>query len=152
MQGRGRPDVSGALDGNGRRSIYVAVRRNFLSPMMLAFDTPQPFSTVGRRSVSNVPAQALMLMNDPFILEQCQLWANRLLSKSHVDIDAAIRDLYETAVARPPTDEEIAAAREFIQLQSAELRVPTEQIMLDPRIWTDLCHVLVNVKEFIFIR
>src|SRR4029079_19680611 len=41
MQGRGRPDVSGALDGNGRRSIYVAVRRNFLSPMMLAFDTPQ---------------------------------------------------------------------------------------------------------------
>src|SRR5262249_54545860 len=67
MQGRGRPKDSGPLDGNGRRSIYISVRRNFLSPMMLAFDTPNPFSTVGRRTVSNVPAQALILMNDPLV-------------------------------------------------------------------------------------
>ena len=67
MQGRGRPGASGPLDGNGRRSIYISIRRNFLSPMMLAYDTPIPFSTVGRRNVSNVPAQALILMNDPFV-------------------------------------------------------------------------------------
>ena len=48
MEGRGRPGKSGPLDGNGRRSIYVEVRRNFLSPMMRAFDTPVPHSTVGR--------------------------------------------------------------------------------------------------------
>ena len=46
MIGRGRPK-SGPMDGNGRRTIYIGVRRNFLSSMMLAFDTPQPFSTVG---------------------------------------------------------------------------------------------------------
>ena len=39
LDGRGRP-ASGPLDGDGRRSIYIAVRRNFLSPLLLAFDTP----------------------------------------------------------------------------------------------------------------
>ena len=48
-EGRGRP-ASGPLDGDGRRSLYLAVRRNFLSPLLLAFDTPIPFSTVGRRT------------------------------------------------------------------------------------------------------
>ena len=44
---------------------------------MLAFDTPIPFSTVGRRNVSNVPAQALILLNDPFVHEQAAVWAER---------------------------------------------------------------------------
>ena len=55
MDGRGRPARSGPLDGDGRRSIYLNVRRNFLNPMFLAFDVPVPFSTMGRRNVSNVP-------------------------------------------------------------------------------------------------
>ena len=82
MEGRGRPEQSGPLDGDGRRSIYVEVRRNFLSPFMVAFDTPQPASTTGRRNVSNVPAQALIMMNDPFVFEQCQIWATRALAEA----------------------------------------------------------------------
>src|SRR6476620_9975443 len=76
MVGRGRPG-SGPLDGDGRRSLYLQVRRNFLNPMFLAFDYPIPFSTMGRRSVSNVPAQALAMMNNPFIAQQADLWAQR---------------------------------------------------------------------------
>jgi hypothetical protein len=45
MQGRGRPREAGPLDGNGRRGIYLDVRRNFLTPMFLAFDYPIPFTT-----------------------------------------------------------------------------------------------------------
>src|SRR5262249_30302691 len=81
QQGRGRP-ASGPMDGAGRRSIYLAVRRNFLSSMLLAFDMPIPFSTVGRRTVSNVPAQALILMNDPFAHQQAELWAKRTLAQA----------------------------------------------------------------------
>ena len=44
MEGRGRPRQSGPLDSNGRRSIYLNVRRNFLNPMFLAFDAPVPFA------------------------------------------------------------------------------------------------------------
>ena len=80
MDGRGRPQHSGPLDGDGRRSIYLSVRRNFLNPMFLAFDTPVPFSTMGRRNVSNVPAQALTLMNDPLVAHLARLWADRLIA------------------------------------------------------------------------
>ncbi len=65
MSGRGRPLVSGPLDGEGRRSLYLAVRRNFLNPMFLAFDYPATATTVGRRGTSNVPAQALALFEQP---------------------------------------------------------------------------------------
>ncbi len=50
QDGRGKPK-SGPLDGEGRRSIYTQVRRNFLPPMFLAFDYPLPISTIGSRSV-----------------------------------------------------------------------------------------------------
>jgi hypothetical protein len=39
QDGRGKP-VSGPLDGNGRRSVCLEVRRNFLTPLLLAFDYP----------------------------------------------------------------------------------------------------------------
>ena len=74
MEGRGRP-AGGPLDGDGRRSLYIKIRRNFLSPMLLAYDMPAPSATIGRRSVSNVPAQALILMNDPFVTQQAGVWA-----------------------------------------------------------------------------
>jgi hypothetical protein len=58
QDGRGK-QASGPLDGDGRRSIYIQVRRNFLTPMFLAFDYPLPVSTIGSRTVSTVPSQAL---------------------------------------------------------------------------------------------
>ena len=65
QSGRGRPP-SGPLDGLGRRSIYIQVRRNFLTPLFLAFDYPLPVSTMGRRTTSTVPSQALIMMNNEF--------------------------------------------------------------------------------------
>lgn len=150
MQGRGKPG-QGPLDGNGRRSIYISVRRNFLSPMMLAFDAPQPFSTVGKRNVSNVPAQALILMNDPFVIEQAKLWAQREL-KQQASPAEHIQSLYMTAFGRPPSAAEIETGKAFLQNQSAEYNLPADNPLTDIRLWQDYCHVLMNVKEFIFIR
>src|SRR5207248_3696797 len=99
MIGRGRP-ASGPLDGDGRRSLYLNVRRNFLNPMFLAFDYPVPFTTIGRRSVSNVPAQALTLLNNPFVLEQAKLWAQRALADQDRPAHDRIARLYESAFGR----------------------------------------------------
>jgi hypothetical protein len=151
MQGRGRPG-GGPLDGNGRRSIYISIRRNFLSPMMLAFDTPSPFSTMGKRNVSNVPAQALTLMNDPFVVEQAKLWAKRILAEpSMTEPKQRIARLYLEAFAREPAPEELAAAEAFLATQAEQYKLPPEATARDERVWTDLCHVLMNVKEFIFV-
>ncbi len=151
MQGRGRPGRSGPLDGDGRRSIYISVRRNFLSPMMLAFDTPIPFNTTGRRNISNVPAQALIMMNDPFVVQQAEKWAKSLID-SKADRESRIRRIYEQAFGRVPTKQERAMAIEFLEKQSASLNVESADIDNDIRIWRDFCHVIFNVKQFIYIN
>ncbi len=143
QEGRGRP-ASGPLDGDGRRSVYLAVRRNFLSPFLLAFDTPIPFSTVGRRTLSNVPAQALILLNDPFVHQQAQQWAKRVLAQPGSTRERII-GMYESAFARPPTEAEVAECVAYLDQQ------PAAQAR-DEAAWTDLAHVLFNVKEFIFVN
>ncbi|MEX2185379.1 MAG: PSD1 and planctomycete cytochrome C domain-containing protein [Pirellulales bacterium] len=150
LEGRGRP-ASGPLDGDGRRSVYIGVRRNFLSPMMMAFDTPPPVSTVGRRNVSNVPAQALMLLNGPFVVEQARIWADRVLSDGPKSSRDRIDHLYREAFARTATDEEIADALSFLDVQGEALGIAADARANDPRLWADLCHVLFNVKEFVFV-
>lgn len=146
MQGRGRPKDSGPLDGNGRRSIYISVRRNFLSPMMLAFDTPNPFSTVGRRTVSNVPAQALILLNDPFVIEQASHWADRILAEPDKTTSQKIDQMYMTAFGRHPTNVEITEAVSFLQSNGNEQKETSREA------WSNLCHVMFNLKEFIFVE
>jgi hypothetical protein len=145
LMGRGRP-ASGPLDGYGRRSIYTAVRRNFLSPFLLAFDAPIPFSAVGRRTVSNVPAQALILMNDPLVHQQADLWAQRVLASTG-DMRQHIGTMYLGAFARPVSERELAMCLDFLAGQSQLHGTGTES----PAAWADLAHALINVKEFIFL-
>jgi hypothetical protein len=147
MAGRGRPDASGPLDGDGRRSIYLNVRRNFLTPMLLAFDFPTPFTTIGRRSVSNVPSQALTMLNNPFVLQQAQVWGTNIVKDEELRARERISRMYEAAFARPPSQGELADALAFVEDQERAYGKES-----DPRVWSDLCHVLFNVKEFIFVQ
>jgi hypothetical protein len=133
MEGRGRPGHSGPLDGAGRRSIYLEVRRNFPDPFLTTFDLPGPGNTVGRRSVSNVPAQALVLLNDPFVHEQAECWAKRESSGSTAE---RIDRMYWTSFSRAPTDAERSACVIFVTDND----------------WPALAHALWNVKEFIYLR
>ena len=148
MQGRGRPKESGPLDGAGKRSVYIAVRRNFLSPMLIAYDTPAPFTTIGRRNVSNVPAQALILMNDPFVAEQARLWVRNLLSVRSDSPEHRVRRMYILALGREPSTPECSTALGFVGNQAKEYGCSSD----DERVWADLAHVLFNTKEFVFVN
>ncbi len=149
MEGRGRPKKSGPVDGAGRRSLYIAVRRNFADPFFQAFDMPNPHSTIGLRTVSNVPAQALAMMNNPMVVKQSRLWAQRLLTDQKTrTMEARIQQAYLACVSREPSEIEIAAAKEFVETQAQELNVAQDA----PQVWADLCHVLLNAKEFLFVR
>jgi hypothetical protein len=150
MQGRGRPGQSGPVDGAGRRSLYIAIRRNFLSPMMLAFDSPIPFTTMGRRNVSNVPAQALILMNDPFVVEQAGVWAKRVWAVKDSSPTERVRAMYLAAFGRAASDEELRQALDFLRSQAGQYGLG-DAGLADSRVWTDLAHVLLNVKEFVFV-
>lgn len=163
MNGRGRPAKSGPLDGARRRSIYLAVRRNFLSPMMSVFDTPNPFSTMGRRNASNVPAQALVMLNDPLVKKQSQLFAERAMrevppnhssgsgessrSAETITVEQRIDWMFWTALGRPAEEAELNSIREYIQASSEATGAPVDDVSL----WANVAHAIVNTKEFIFV-
>jgi cytochrome c553 len=146
-EGRGKPK-SGPIDGDNRRTIYLTFRRNFPSSLLSAFDTPLPAGTVGKRSVSNVPAQALILLNDPFVVQRARLFAQDLLSRHPNDVDARIRRLYLTAFGRPALTDEIQSARDFLKSQATVRGKPEGDI----DVWCDLCHAIYNAKEFLFLQ
>ena len=138
MQGRGRPG-SGPLDGAGRRSIYTSIRRNFLPPMMLAFDMPSPFSSVARRTVSNVPAQALTLMNDPFVVSESKRWANSTANIK--DKKTRIKTMFLQASARRPSSEQLETTLAWIESHPSQKTA-----------WQDFAHSIWNTKDFIFLN
>lgn len=151
MEGRGRPQNSGPLDGDGRRSIYLEVRRNFLQPMMLTFDRPIPFSTFGKRNVTNVPAQSLILMNDPFVISQAGTMAKELISHKNMGLDERLRWIYMRALSRKPTGEELEKAKSFIYTLGQAYDVKEAEISGNHDIWKDYCHTIFNLKEFIYL-
>jgi hypothetical protein len=140
QEGRGKPK-SGPLDGNGRRSIYIQVRRNFLTPMFLAFDYPLPVSTIGSRGVSTVPSQALMMMNNEFVAQQAANWAARTLA-AESEGARRVAILFVDAYGRPPEDWETREALEFVSSRTGG----------EKQAWTDLCHVLLNAAEFVYVQ
>jgi len=150
MTGRGRPG-QGPIDGSGRRSVYLSIRRNFLSPMMMAFDAPVPFNSVGRRNVSNVPSQALILMNDPFIKGQAHFWAERLVQRTDESADSRIEFMFLKAISRMPREQETAMIRRFLESQQQEYQLSDDQLITDVRVWSDLAHVIFNLKPFTYL-
>ena len=79
-----RPDTKseyGYQFHNQFRSVYVPVFRNRLHELLAIFDFPDPNLSVGRRNTSTLSTQALYLMNNPFVIEQAQHTAERLLEK-----------------------------------------------------------------------
>jgi len=106
---------------------------------------PVPFSCMGRRTVSNVPAQALSLMNGSFVLQEggagpTMPWGRppRLAKR--------VAALYLTAYSRPPPHRRTRLPRVPGRSRPAATRRRRR-----PPPWTDLCHVLVNVER-VYLR
>ena len=100
-----------------RRSVYVRVIRNSLDPFLRTFDFPEPFSTTGRRAATNVPAQSLFLMNDPFIAELAASWAQRVAADDHLMSDRQrVVAMFTAATAKEPNELEIENLLEYVHV------------------------------------
>jgi hypothetical protein len=141
----------GPLDGNGRRSVYT--KNNLMeAPKFLgSFNFPGGKVVQGRRDVTNVPAQALALLNDPFVLQQACVWSDRLLTRSTDSVSTRIESMFRRAFGRLPDSEEQANCQQTIQEFAELYHVPSDQILASREIWRDLAHTLFNFNEMIFI-
>ena len=118
--------------------------------MMLAFDTPIPFNTIGRRNVSNVPAQSLILMNDSFVELQSKLWSEQIV-KAGDSFEERLSNAWLRAFGRPPSEKETQTAVEYMEVFAGELGVSPEDVGGRADLWKELCHVIFNMKEFIYL-
>ncbi|MBU6208458.1 MAG: DUF1553 domain-containing protein [Planctomycetes bacterium] len=144
MTGRGRPGQSGPLDGHGRRSVYLEVRRNFADSFLTTFDLPVPTTTVGRRHESNVPAQALAMMNAPLVHELAMRWGERAGASSDGSTESIARvaaGMLHDAWGREPAAAEVDRCVAFVQAEGGSI----------PAAWSALAHVILNTKQFLFI-
>ncbi len=138
QDGRGRPG-SGPVDGRGRRSLYLAVRRNFPEAFLTVFDRPNPSTPRGRRSTSNVPAQALSMLNDPLVAQAARSWGQQLASAPGSREERVARAV-RRAFGRAASPEEISRLLAFLGEEPG------------PEAWEDLAHGLMNAKEFRYLR
>jgi hypothetical protein len=131
-----------------RRSIYMSVRRTSLSPFLQVFDAPKPFTTIGRREPTNVPAQSLALLNDPFIIELASHWAAAVL-RGTAESSARVSAMFEQAFGRPPREAELVSSKSFLEQVRGEYRGAGAN---DERVWRDFAQSLFNFKEFIYVK
>ena len=141
----------GGSDGfdTNRRSLYVRIIRNRLDPFLTIMDAPVPTSTKGRRDLTNVPAQSLTMMNDPFVISLAERLAKRVRDdESLKSAEAQISQMFQLALNRQPKPVELTNAKVFIEdLAALEKAGATSQ---DP--WRDLAQAVFNLKEFIYLQ
>jgi hypothetical protein len=105
----------------GQRAIYKGQKRNGLDPFLSAFNYPIPTTTVGVRNVTNVPAQALMLMNGETTRRAAQEWSNRIRGMTELKTDEdRINDFFMQAYSRSATPAEIEACLSYLQSQASD--------------------------------
>ncbi|MFO1008212.1 MAG: DUF1553 domain-containing protein [Planctomycetaceae bacterium] len=138
---------SGPVDGNGRRSLYLMMSIMAPPKFLTAFDLPDLKLPSGRRNVTSVPAQALLLLNDPLIDQLSHQWANQLMKIPHSLPGDRIEAMFVTALGRQPSDSE----RERWTALLRELSTSPDP-MADETAWAHLAHTLFNTKEFLYYR
>lgn len=142
----------GPLDGNGRRSLYLKMTLMEPPKFLALFNQPIPKLTTGKRDVTNVPDQALALLNDPFVLAMAKHWSDRVLKDGALTPEARAKAMFATAMGRPPQDAELARVVKLAS-RSAELHgIAPGVLMTCAPVWQDVAHALFNLKEFIYVH
>jgi hypothetical protein len=142
----------GPLDGDGRRSVYLKVTRHEGSRFIETFDFPNPTVARGNRDTTNVPPQALALLNDPFVLAQAAFWADRLIAEKAPSAGARIDAMFRAALGRLPDDAERARFTSLANEVASMHDVSAEKFLDSQAVWKDVAHAIFNLKEFVYVR
>ncbi len=92
-----------------RRALYTWWQRSYLHPSMLAFDAPTREECAAERARSNIPQQALVLLNDPCYVEASRAFGLRIVKEGGKGTHERITWAWRQALDRDPQAEEIQA-------------------------------------------
>ncbi len=140
-----------------RRSLYMFSKRGLLPPMMTTFNFSDATQSCGKRDVTTVPTQALVLMNNPFVHDRSSTLASTIVANGAKGRDR-VTQLWSAVFAREPTAAESRLAQKHLETQLGryrQLATESEQAehSLSPETLAlaSLAHVLLNSNEFIYV-
>ncbi|HMZ21313.1 MAG TPA: DUF1549 and DUF1553 domain-containing protein, partial [Blastocatellia bacterium] len=119
-----------------RRSLYVYSKRSIRYPLFETFDQPNLINSCERRNRSTIAPQALLLMNNNFVIFESQKFAERLRKDAGEDARAQIERAFRLALGRTPTAFELAKSAEFVRGSSNGL--------------AEFCQAMFNLNEFVY--
>lgn len=129
-----------------RRGIYVFWQRMSPYPSLTLFDATSRERCTVKRSVTNTPLQALVLLNDPVYIDAAKSLSRRVLDRVERDqVASRLGWLFHLALTRKPTSEETSDFRAFRQQLQA-----TETDEAD--VWFHIAMVMLNLDETISIE
>ena len=125
------------------RSVYVPSFRNTMLDLFEIFDGANPNLVTGKRTRSTRPAQALFMLNSPFVMEQARLAADNFMKSPDYSADNAedsVRAAWRKCLSRDPSIDELQATLNVVgeDPKSAEA-------------WTEIFHALFASVDFRFL-
>lgn len=148
-----------------RRGLYTWWQRSYLQPSMLAFDAPSREECAAERVRSNIPQQALALLNDPTYVEAARAFAGRMIKEGGDRVAERITWAYREALSRGPRPDELevttalyekhlalyhqapAAAQQVIK---TGISAPAAGVLSGEwAAWTSVARVILNLHETI---
>lgn len=140
--------LDGRLDGpsatndkSSRRALYLQQKRAGLPRMQTLFDGVEGIESCGHRQVSTVPLQPLYLLNNPSIVEASRHLAKRVQSLAGDNPTQQIKTAFEIVLSRLPESEEQERVLDFLTRSGTAHEEQLRQ----------LCHVLLNLNEFLYV-
>ena len=150
-----------------RRGVYVHWQRQFLHPMLRAFDAPSREECTAQRTRSNTPLAAMALLNDPTFIEAAQGLALRVITDGGNSDPTRLRHAFRLTLSREPTAFESErllklldqsrqrygdakqAADQATQAALARLKPGQDVETTEVAAWTVISRVLLNLSETI---
>jgi hypothetical protein len=144
-----------------RRGVYTHWQRQFLHPMLKAFDAPSREECTAQRPRSNTPLAALVLLNDPTFVEAARVFAQRVMTKG--DDTARIEYAFRQATSRKPDEFERGVLLKLLVKERARYKadpkaagelvriglapVPKDADVSELAAWTAVCRAILNLNE-----
>ena len=151
-QGIGRGITAEQLnEPNKHRSVYLGIVRNAVPEALKVFDFAEPSILVGRRNVTTVPAQALYMLNNEFVIECSNNAAKQLLAIADMDDGDRINKAYQLILSRPAAADEIARAEKYLAQTNQKLSNDLSDEELQRTTWSGLCQALFACAEFRYL-
>ena len=130
---------------------------------MLAFDAPSREECAAERPRSNIPQQALVLLNDPVFVEAARVFAEKILKSDQASDEDKISFAFQNALTREPSDDEIKVIQNLLKNQRQRYKEDNKSAMdllktgiskYDPSIevselaaWTSISRTILNMYE-----